>query len=145
MRAGAGVARQQPCRLGGSDRLRQAAARHLVAGAAEPVPPAHRDPGEELEVLRRRRARERQHWDDCQDAFSEMLSNTSTHWAPWHVVPADRQWFARLAAAAAIANTLITIAPRYPVLDEDVRQDLLAARAELEAEGPKAKGSGKSR
>jgi hypothetical protein len=93
-----------------------------------------------LEVLRRRRAGTPV-LGRLSGSFSEMLSNTSTHWAPWHVVPADRQWFARLAAAAAIANTLITIAPRYPVLDEDVRQDLLAARAELEAEGPKAKGA----
>ena len=27
-----------------------------------------------------------------------MLSNTtSTEWAPWHVIPADRKWFMRLA------------------------------------------------
>ena len=28
-----------------------------------------------------------------------MLSHTSTEWAPWHVIPADRKWFARIAAA----------------------------------------------
>ena len=38
---------------------------------------------------------EREHWDDYQTAFSEMLSHTSTEWAPWHVIPADRKWFAR--------------------------------------------------
>ena len=24
-----------------------------------------------------------------------MLSHTSTEWAPWYVIPADRKWFAR--------------------------------------------------
>ena len=36
---------------------------------------------------------EREHWDAYQAAFSEMLSHTSTKWAPWHVIPADRKWF----------------------------------------------------
>ena len=40
--------------------------------------------------------RERRHWDDYQHAFSEMLSATSTRWAPWYVAPADRKWFARV-------------------------------------------------
>ena len=39
--------------------------------------------------------REREYWDDYQTAFSEMLSHTSTEWAPWYVIPADRKWFAR--------------------------------------------------
>ena len=34
--------------------------------------------------------RERQRWDDYQKAFSQMLSATSTSWAPWYVIPADR-------------------------------------------------------
>ena len=38
---------------------------------------------------------ERERWDDYQKAFSEMLSHTSTEWAPWYVIPADRKWFAQ--------------------------------------------------
>ena len=41
---------------------------------------------------------ERELWDDYQQAFSQMLSHTSTEWAPWHVIPADRKWFARIAS-----------------------------------------------
>ena len=59
---------------------------------------------------------ERERWDDYQRAFSEMLSHTSTEWAPWYVIPADRKWFARISAAAVIANTLIEIDPRYPTI-----------------------------
>ena len=35
-----------------------------------------------------------------------MLTNTSTEWAPWHVIPADRKWYARLAAGAVIVDAL---------------------------------------
>jgi PPK2 family polyphosphate:nucleotide phosphotransferase len=80
--------------------------------------------------------RERQYWDDYQHAFSSMLSNTSTEWAPWHVIPADHKWFARACAAAVIAQALIEIDPHYPVPDVDAMKDLLGARAELEAEAP---------
>ena len=81
-------------------------------------------------------ARERRYWDDYQRAYSDMLSHTSTAWAPWHVLPADHKWFTRICAAAAIARTLVEIDPQYPVPDESARQELLRARAELEAEPP---------
>ena len=63
--------------------------------------------------------REREYWDDYQKAFSEMLSHTSTEWAPWHVIPADRKWYARIAAGAVIANALLEIDPRYPTVSEE--------------------------
>ena len=80
--------------------------------------------------------RERARWDDYQKAFSEMLSATSTRWAPWYVIPADRKWFARVCAAAAIVHTLVEIDPRYPVVSEERRRQLQAVRRELEAEAP---------
>src|SRR6476660_2060577 len=79
---------------------------------------------------------ERRHWDAYQQAFSEMFTHTSTEWAPWHVIPADRKWFARVAAAAVIAHALIEIDPRYPTLSDDAVRDLQAAKRELEAEAP---------
>ena len=77
---------------------------------------------------------ERRYWDDYQRAFSEMLLHTSTEWAPWWVIPADRKWFARLAVASVVARTLLDIDPHYPTPDEAEQQALLAARAQLEAE-----------
>jgi hypothetical protein len=65
-----------------------------------------------------------------------MLSHTSTEWAPWYVIPADRKWFAGTAAAAVIANALIEIDPQYPQLDDEARRDLEKAKLELEAEAP---------
>ncbi len=80
--------------------------------------------------------RERRSWDDYQRAYAGMLTHTSTDWAPWHVLPADHKWFTRICAAAVIAQALIEIDPHYPVPDEATRQELLQARAELEAEPP---------
>jgi len=80
---------------------------------------------------------ERKSWDDYQEVFSQMLSHTSTEWAPWHVIPADRKWFARIAAAAVIANALIELDPQYPTLDDDALRDLQATKVELESEAPK--------
>lgn len=80
--------------------------------------------------------RERKRWDEYQKAFSEVLSATSTEWAPWYVVPADRKWFARICAAAILANTLIDIDPQYPTVSKQRRRELLEVRRELEDEAP---------
>ena len=82
-------------------------------------------------------ARERRRWDDYQEAFSHMLSATSTEWAPWYVIPADRKWFARICAAAVIAHTLIEIDPQYPTVSDEARAELLVARDELMAQAPR--------
>ncbi len=79
---------------------------------------------------------ERQSWDAYQEAFSEMFSHTSTAWAPWYVIPADRKWFARIAAAAVIANALIEIDPQYPRLSDAALHDLQTAKLQLESEAP---------
>ena len=79
---------------------------------------------------------ERQYWDNYQQAYSAMLSQTSTEWAPWYVLPADHKWFTRICAAAIISHTLIDIDPRYPAPDPAARQELEQAKRELEAEAP---------
>jgi len=81
-------------------------------------------------------AKERGFWDDYQKAFSEMLSNTSTPWAPWYVIPADHKWFARTAVSAVLVDTLMTINPQYPVIAPDELAALAATKEQLEAEAP---------
>jgi PPK2 family polyphosphate:nucleotide phosphotransferase len=79
---------------------------------------------------------EREYWDDYQKAFSEMLTHTSTEWAPWYVIPADRKWFARIAAGAVIAHTLTELDPRYPTVSKAKREELLQVKRDLEAQAP---------
>ena len=81
--------------------------------------------------------RERQHWDAYQRAFSEMLSHTSTEWAPWHVIPADHKWFARIGAGAVLVQTLMEIDPRFPRVGKEQRDALQDVKHELEAQAPK--------
>ncbi|HEY1714968.1 MAG TPA: polyphosphate kinase 2 family protein [Solirubrobacteraceae bacterium] len=81
-------------------------------------------------------AREREYWAGYQHAFSQMLSHTSTEWAPWHVIPADRKWFARIGAGAVIVQALVELDPQYPTLSDEDRRALGEARAALLAEAP---------
>jgi PPK2 family polyphosphate:nucleotide phosphotransferase len=79
---------------------------------------------------------ERQCWKDYQHAFSEMLSHTSTEWAPWYVIPADRKWFARIAAGAVLVDALMEINPRFPEVTERQRETLQSVKQTLEAQAP---------
>ena len=79
-------------------------------------------------------ARERVHWDEYQKTFADMLSNTSTPWAPWHVIPADRKWFMRLSAAAVILDALMELDPKWPEPTAEAREEMATAKAELLAE-----------
>ncbi|HMJ80321.1 MAG TPA: polyphosphate kinase 2 family protein [Candidatus Dormibacteraeota bacterium] len=82
-------------------------------------------------------ARERAYWDDYQKAFSDVLTHTSTEWAPWYVIPADYKPFARVAAAGVLAEALIEIDPRYPRVSKEAREALQTAKADLEGQAPK--------
>ncbi|MGA7704220.1 MAG: polyphosphate kinase 2 family protein [Solirubrobacteraceae bacterium] len=80
---------------------------------------------------------ERERWDDYQQAFSEMLTHTSTEWAPWHVIPADRKWFARIGAAAVLVDALMQIDPHFPPVTKQQREALLEAKRHLKEQAPK--------
>ncbi len=78
--------------------------------------------------------RERGHWDAYQQAYQEAISATSTPWAPWWVIPADRKWAMRTAVSDIVTTTITSLDLRYPQLSDAQREDLAAARAALEAE-----------
>ncbi len=79
-------------------------------------------------------AKERAFWKDYMTAYEDMLSHTSTEWAPWHVIPADNKWFTRLAVAAVIVAKMKEIDPQYPTVTEEHEQGLLEAKRMLEEE-----------
>ena len=84
--------------------------------------------------------REREHWQHYQEAFEQMLMQTSTEWAPWHVVPADNKWFTRLATAAVLVCVLAEIDPRYPQPSPADLAEMKQAAAALEAETRRSAG-----
>lgn len=58
--------------------------------------------------------KERAFWDDYQVAFEDAINNTSTEYAPWYVVPANKKWYRNLVVARTIADTLEAMDPKFP-------------------------------
>lgn len=63
----------------------------------------------------------RKKWGEYMEAYREMLERTSTKWAPWHVIPADRKWVRDAAITEILAQALEALGLKYPPLDPDVR------------------------
>ncbi len=57
---------------------------------------------------------EREYWDDYIAAFEDVLSKTSTPWAPWYVVPADRKWYRNLVVASVVLDSLKSLDMQFP-------------------------------
>ncbi|BAY78430.1 hypothetical protein NIES25_49040 [Nostoc linckia NIES-25] len=78
--------------------------------------------------------RERAFWNDYMDAYEEVFNHTSTKWAPWYIIPADRKWFTRLVVADIICTKLEKLNLKYPTVTEEHKQQLLEAKRILEQE-----------
>ena len=73
---------------------------------------------------------ERGRWDDYMQAYQAVLDKTSTVGAPWHVVPADRKWYARLAVQQLLLDALRGMNLQWPPADFDVEEQ----KARLDAQ-----------
>jgi PPK2 family polyphosphate:nucleotide phosphotransferase len=78
--------------------------------------------------------RERAYWDEYQQAYEDMLSATSTRWAPWYIIPADKKWFARACVADIITSRIRQLDLKMPTVSDEERAALAEARRELENE-----------
>ncbi len=79
-------------------------------------------------------ARERGFWDDYMKAYTDAMQNTSTKNAPWHVIPADKKWFSRVAISEIIIRKMESLNLQYPTISAAQRQSLLEAKEILESE-----------
>ena len=66
---------------------------------------------------------ERERWDDYQGAFTAMLERTSTEWAPWYVIPANKKKYRNLVISQILVDTLRDLDMSYPP-PEDGLQDI---------------------
>jgi PPK2 family polyphosphate:nucleotide phosphotransferase len=73
----------------------------------------------------------RKQWKVYRKAYEEMLAETSTSWAPWYVIPADRKWFTRIAVAQIVRETLESINPKYPAVSPAQRAALQKSKQAL--------------
>ncbi len=62
---------------------------------------------------------DRARWDDFMAAYEDVMSKTSTEFAPWYVVPADRKWYRNLCVARIMLDTLKKLNMEYPVITWD--------------------------
>jgi PPK2 family polyphosphate:nucleotide phosphotransferase len=77
---------------------------------------------------------ERSKWADYMEAYEDMLNKTSTEWAPWYVVPADKKWVAHASISEIILSQIKKLDLKYPVLSKEQCASLEKARVELEKE-----------
>lgn len=78
--------------------------------------------------------KERGFWKEYMAAYEEMLEHTSTPWAPWYVIPADRKWYTRALVAEIINATLKSLDLAYPVISKTQKEELAKAKELLLAE-----------
>src|SRR5258707_166782 len=82
---------------------------------------------------------ERAQWGKYQAAYQEVIRHTSTAAAPWHVVPADHKWFARVVIGSTIVGALEKLELKFPKADKASLEEFAQVRKALLEEG---KGGG---
>ncbi len=75
---------------------------------------------------------ERKYWSDYMRAYEECIRATSTHHAPWYVVPADDKENARLIVSRIVSDALEDLKMSYPKTTPKRREELKAIGKALE-------------
>lgn len=63
---------------------------------------------------------ERKLWGDYMAAYEDALSKTSTTWAPWYIVPANRKWYRDLVVSTVLVKALKDLNLKYPENKDDL-------------------------
>ena len=74
---------------------------------------------------------ERKLWAKYQAAYQDMIRHTATRHAPWHVVPADHKWFARVVIGSTIVAALDGLDLHFPKVDKADRSEFKQVRQAL--------------
>jgi PPK2 family polyphosphate:nucleotide phosphotransferase len=82
---------------------------------------------------------ERAFWPRYMAVYQDIVRHTSSAVAPWHVVPADHKWFARVVVGSAIVSALETLNLRFPRADQASLREFGPIRKALEDEGKRSK------
>lgn len=69
---------------------------------------------------------ERKLWDDYQRVYEEAIEETSTEFAPWYVIPADRKWYRNLAVSSILVDTLESLGMEFPPVEEGLDDVVIA-------------------
>lgn len=77
---------------------------------------------------------ERKLWNSYQKAYEDMIKQTSTKHAPWHIIPADNQWVSRVIVGDILLEVLEGLNLAYPELSKDALAQIEQGKNELRAE-----------
>jgi PPK2 family polyphosphate:nucleotide phosphotransferase len=69
--------------------------------------------------------KERELWPKYVKAYEDALEMTSTEWAPWHIVPANRKWYRNLIVSATIVDRLEALKMEYPKVEVEIKPSQL--------------------
>ncbi len=64
--------------------------------------------------------KERKRWSDYMEAYEDALSKTSTPYAPWYIIPANRKWYRDLVISSILVETLDSLDMKFPPPEEDL-------------------------
>ena len=67
--------------------------------------------------------KERAFWNDYMDAYQTAFEQTGTETAPWHVVPANKKWYARIAVQQLLLDAMEGLKLQWPVPELDVAME----------------------
>ena len=81
---------------------------------------------------------ERALWPRYMAAYQDILRHTSKPFAPWHIVPADHKWFARVVIGSTIVSALDRLDLHFPKVDKADRSEFKQVRQALLDEDKKA-------
>lgn len=63
---------------------------------------------------------ERKRWPEYTQAYEDVLSRTSTEYAPWYIIPANRKWYRDLVLSSVLVETLERLKMEYPKSEENL-------------------------
>ncbi|MCX6169709.1 MAG: polyphosphate kinase 2 family protein [Ignavibacteriales bacterium] len=74
---------------------------------------------------------ERDYWNNYMKCYEDAISATSTKFAPWYIIPADKKWFTRLAISEVIIETMKSMDLKYPEVSEEQKKSLEVCKEKL--------------
>lgn len=74
---------------------------------------------------------ERKFWDDYMQAYEDAIRETSTTYAPWYVIPANRNWYRDLVIASILVKRLKDLNINFPQPTENIQQYTAKLEAEI--------------
>ena len=63
---------------------------------------------------------EREFWPKYIEAYDDALSETSSDYAPWYIIPSNHKWFRNLAISQIVADTMDSMQLKLPPPKVDI-------------------------